>query len=148
MNDGIDRQLCSLSYTRIDDAARRIVQLGPGTLLAKLDLQSAYRIVPVHADDRPLLGVRWGNDVFLDAALPFGAEDFLSYSRRIVVVHVRRRALVRHPLLGRLPAVWRPRFQRVRRQLVARADHMQSAGRASSATENRGPGIDDHFYGD
>ena len=75
MNDGIDRQLCSLSYTRIDDAARRIVQLGPGTLLAKLDLQSAYRIVPVHADDRPLLGVRWGNDVFLDAALPFGLRS-------------------------------------------------------------------------
>ena len=75
MNDGIDRQLCSLSYTRIDDVARRIVQLGPGTLLAKLDLQSAYRIVPVHADDRPLLGVRWGNDVFLDAALPFGLRS-------------------------------------------------------------------------
>ena len=48
VNDGIDGQLCSLSYTRLDDAARRIVRSGRGTLLAKVDLQSAYRIVPVH----------------------------------------------------------------------------------------------------
>ena len=40
--------------------------------MAKLDLRLAYRYVPVHPDDRPLLGTRWNNQIFLDAALPFG----------------------------------------------------------------------------
>ena len=75
MNDGIDGQLCSLPYNRLDDAARRIVRSGRGTHLAKVDLQSAYRIVPVHPDDRPLLGLRWRKEVFLDAALPFGLRS-------------------------------------------------------------------------
>ena len=34
-----------------------MLQLGKGALLAKLDIQHAYRIVPVHPDDRHLLGM-------------------------------------------------------------------------------------------
>ena len=47
VNDGIDPDLCSLSYVTIDDAARAIVESGPGSLLAKIDIKSAYRIVCV-----------------------------------------------------------------------------------------------------
>ena len=46
INDGIDSELCSLSYASIDDAVVTILQKGEGTLLAKLHLESAYRIVP------------------------------------------------------------------------------------------------------
>lgn len=46
-----------------------------GTLLAKLDLQHAYRIVPVHPDDHHLLGSRWGREVYIDTALPFGLRS-------------------------------------------------------------------------
>ena len=49
--------------------------LGKGALLAKLDLKKAYRMVPVHPDDRWLLGVRWQDQIFLDAALPFGLRS-------------------------------------------------------------------------
>ena len=75
VNDGIDKQLSSLSYVRIDDAARRVLQTGTDTLLAKLDLQSAYKVIPVHGDDRHLLGVRWNGRVCLDTALPFGLRS-------------------------------------------------------------------------
>lgn len=75
VNDGIDPHLCSLSYVRIDEAAARIIEMGTGTQLAKLDLQNAYRFVPVHPDDQPLLGVRWQGTVLLDAALPFGLRS-------------------------------------------------------------------------
>ena len=75
VNDGIDKQLSLLSYARIDDAARRVLQTGTGTLLAKLDLQSAYRVIPVHGNDRHLLGVRWNGRVCLDTALPFGLRS-------------------------------------------------------------------------
>ena len=41
----------------------------------KLDLQNAYRMVPVHPDDHPLLGIRWGQEVYIDTALPFGLRS-------------------------------------------------------------------------
>ena len=52
VNDGIVPSLCSLSYTSVDDTAAEVLQLGKGALLAKLDIQHAYRIVPLHPDDR------------------------------------------------------------------------------------------------
>lgn len=66
VNDGIDSRLCSLSYVRVDKAAERVMALRRGSQLAKLDVQSAYRIVPVHPDDWSLLGVCWQGTVLLD----------------------------------------------------------------------------------
>ena len=37
-------------------------QLGPWIMLAKIDLHHAYRMLPVHADDHPLLGINWGGN--------------------------------------------------------------------------------------
>ena len=48
VNDGIDKNLCSLSYISVDNVARQVVELGRGTKLAKMDIKSAYRLVPVH----------------------------------------------------------------------------------------------------
>ena len=59
MNDGISSALCSLSYASVDDAADIILKLGRNTQLAKLYIKSAYRIVPVHPEDRWLLGMMW-----------------------------------------------------------------------------------------
>ena len=43
--------------------------------MLKLDLSNAYRIVPVHPDDQPLLATNWNGDTFLDRALPFGLRS-------------------------------------------------------------------------
>lgn len=59
INDGINKQLCSLSYTKIDHIVDSILQMGRDTLLAKIDIKSAFRIVPVHPADRYLLGMEW-----------------------------------------------------------------------------------------
>ncbi len=75
VNDGIDSSLCSLRYSGLDEAVAIIKRLGRGCLLAKLDLQSAYRVIPVHPDDRELLAVTWRSNIFLDAALPFGLRS-------------------------------------------------------------------------
>lgn len=75
VNDGIASELCSLSYASIDNAAQRIVKRGRGTLLAKVDLESAYRMVPVHPDDRHLLGMEWDKRLYVDTALPFGLRS-------------------------------------------------------------------------
>ena len=39
--------------------------------MAKLDIQSVYRIIPVHPDDRWLLGMRWKDDIYIDMVLHF-----------------------------------------------------------------------------
>lgn len=55
-NDGISAELCSVKYANVDSAIQLLKQSGRGALMAKLDLKSAYRMVPVHELDRPLLG--------------------------------------------------------------------------------------------
>ena len=44
-------------------------------MLLKIDLKSAYRIVPVHPADRHLLGLSWDGSVYVDQALPFGLRS-------------------------------------------------------------------------
>ena len=40
-----------------------------------MDLHQAYRNIPVHADDHPLLAIRWGQHKYVDIALPFGLRS-------------------------------------------------------------------------
>ena len=68
-NEGIDPALCSLSYVT---AASLAAKLGRGAILTKIDIESAYRNVPVHPLDRPLLGIHWKGRVYCDGMLPFG----------------------------------------------------------------------------
>ena len=75
INDGIEPELCSLSYASTDDAVSNIISMGKGTLLAKLDLESAYCIVPVNPEDRFLLGMEWKGSWYVDMVLPFSLRS-------------------------------------------------------------------------
>ena len=75
VNDGISKELSSLSYITVDSIVERVRELGQRTQLAKMDIQSAYRIVPVHEEDRPLLGVKWRDQLYVDCALSFGLRS-------------------------------------------------------------------------
>ena len=77
VNDGVDEKYCSLHYISVDNAAEAVVANGRGALLAKVDIVAAYRNIPVHPDDRWLLGMKWENNVFMDTALPFGLRSAL-----------------------------------------------------------------------
>ena len=59
VHDGIDSAFTSICYSSINYVVRIIQSLGNGTLMAKLDLKAAYRSVPVHPEDRLLLGTWW-----------------------------------------------------------------------------------------
>jgi len=72
VNDGINQTWCSLSYISVDDVTRIIARMGRGALLGKMDIKSAYRIVPVHSEDHLLLSIRWQGEVYIDTRLPFG----------------------------------------------------------------------------
>ena len=56
-NDFIEKELSTLSYISIDNIAQVVLQLGKGTLLGKMDVKEAFRLVPVHPSDRLLLGM-------------------------------------------------------------------------------------------
>ena len=75
VNDGITKESCSFHYTSINEAAKHILSSGPGTLMAKMDIQHAYRNIPVAPEDRHLLGMSWNGRLFVDRALPFGLRS-------------------------------------------------------------------------
>ena len=69
INDGIDKQLCSLSYIKVDDVVQHIIALGRG---CKLDIESAFRNIPVH----PMIGNSLAcNGTNIDTVLPFGLRS-------------------------------------------------------------------------
>ena len=53
-----------------------ILGFGPGVVvLSKVDIRSACRTVPVHPEDRWLLGMLWNGQLFVDTVLPFGLRS-------------------------------------------------------------------------
>ena len=75
VNDGIDKDLVSLTYISVDDVAAVIRRAGKGALLGKMDIKQAYWNVPVSAKDRQYLGLQWNGQVFIDGVLPFGLRS-------------------------------------------------------------------------
>ena len=75
INDGISEAICSLSYISVADAIRNIASIGQGALLAKIDIKSAYRNVPIHPEDRWLMGMSWEGALYIDTSLPFGLRS-------------------------------------------------------------------------
>ena len=75
VNDGIPKSLCSMSYITTDHAISTILALGRGTLLAKIDVKSAFRLIPVNPSDRHLLAMKWRDNIYVDTCLPFGLRS-------------------------------------------------------------------------
>ena len=52
---------CILIY-----AIRILQSLGRGAFMAKTDLKSAFRLIPIHPDDWNLLGIYWQSQYYVD----------------------------------------------------------------------------------
>ena len=75
INDHIAKDPYSLSYVRVDDAIHILQSLGKGAFMAKTDLKSAFRLIPIHPDDWNLLGILWKSQYYVDMYLPFGLRS-------------------------------------------------------------------------
>ena len=75
VNDFIDPAFSSVKYASFDDAVEHLIKLGPYTKLAKTDIDSAFRLIPIHPSDHPLLGFKFGTEFYYDCCLPFGASS-------------------------------------------------------------------------
>ena len=52
----IPKEAYALQYVRVDDAIRILLSLGPGSYMAKTDLKSAFRLIPIDPGDWHLMG--------------------------------------------------------------------------------------------
>ena len=64
VNDCINKEDFSLSYVTVDQAIDKILSLGKGCLLTKVDVETAFRIVPVKPEQWNLLGFQFDNEFF------------------------------------------------------------------------------------
>ena len=75
VNEGINPDDFSLQYVRVDEIISMVGKYGRGALMAKFDVEAAYRNVAVHPSDRFLLGMKWRDQFFVDLTLPFGLRS-------------------------------------------------------------------------
>ena len=88
INDYIDASQMPLEYCSVDDAIRMLTDSGVGALMGKIDIKSAYRLIPVREQDWPLLGYQIDGKFYHDVVLPFGCRSspFL-FSRFADAIH-------------------------------------------------------------
>ena len=75
VNDHIPTELSAVKYATIQDAVSHITKCQNVVYMAKVDIESAFRIIPVRPADRPLLGFKWRDSFYMDAVLPMGCSS-------------------------------------------------------------------------
>ncbi|KAM4031873.1 uncharacterized protein ACNLHF_019247 [Anomaloglossus baeobatrachus] len=79
VNDGISEADASVSYVSFDRAVTLLKEAGPGALMAKSDIESAFRLLPVHPDCYHLLGLSVDGFYYYDTCLPMGCSISCHY---------------------------------------------------------------------
>jgi hypothetical protein len=75
VNDGIPTDFTRVTYEDLDHCIAIIQSLGRNALIAKADLESAFRLLPIHIDDHHFLGFSWGGLFYFDKCLPMGLSQ-------------------------------------------------------------------------
>ena len=94
VNEHIDQEQFSCSYSKFDDAIDIVRTLGWGAWLAKADIRHAFRLCPVKMEQWYLLCYNWKNSFYVDTRLPFGSRSspsiFNSFAGLLawILVHV------------------------------------------------------------
>ena len=75
MNDHIDPSLTVGNYTvSSEDAVEMALSLGTGALMAKANIKSALRLLPVHPEDFNLLGFFFNGFYYYDKCMPMACS--------------------------------------------------------------------------
>jgi len=75
VNDDIPDYCSSVKYASVSDALTAIKAIGEGCFLAKTDIKSAFRIIPIHLADYSLLGMKLDKFYYFDRCLPMGLSS-------------------------------------------------------------------------
>lgn len=74
VNDAIPQDLTSVVYEDFDTVVSILAKLPMGALMAKVDIQHAFRILPIHPEDIHLFGFTWEDKFYVDKCLPMGCS--------------------------------------------------------------------------
>ena len=74
MNDFIDPSLTSVNYSNFDSVVNIIQNLGRGSLFGKMDIKSAFRLLPCHPGDFDLLCFKFQDHYYVDKRMPMGCS--------------------------------------------------------------------------
>jgi hypothetical protein len=85
VNDNIPASRTIVKYCSVEDVASHLLCIDPmgETFMAKIDLSEAYRMVPIRKSDWRFLGMRVGDDFFVDRCLPMGVSSGCQIFQRI-----------------------------------------------------------------
>ncbi|MEE4247451.1 MAG: reverse transcriptase domain-containing protein [Kangiellaceae bacterium] len=78
VNDFIDPADAVVAYESLDDVVSLVQAFGAGALIAKVDIETAFRIIPIHPADRHLLGFSFDGGFYFDKCLPMGCRTSCS----------------------------------------------------------------------
>ena len=73
VNSGFDKLDSTVKYATINDAIELILSTGERCYLAKADVASAFRVIPLHPSMYHLTGFTWKGKYYVYLALPMGA---------------------------------------------------------------------------
>lgn len=59
-----------MHYTSFDEVLDMIAERGTGAFLGKMDVRSAFRLLPVNPSNHQLVGFKFNNDFYYDMCLP------------------------------------------------------------------------------
>ena len=87
IHDSIRPDCKSVRYQSIDLACQLILKFGRKCMLSKINVEHAYKLVPVHSSDFHLLGFTFDDGYYFDKTLPMGLSHscslFTSFSNAI-----------------------------------------------------------------
>jgi hypothetical protein len=72
VNDGIPKHYGSIEYETFQHAFQIIAKMGPGAVLVKRDLKSAFRFIPISPHGQWRLLYQWDDKFYIELFLPFG----------------------------------------------------------------------------
>lgn len=72
VNDGVNGNEFSMHYIKLDQIIHMVAKYGPGAMMAKFDVELAYRNVAILPEDRYHLGMKWQGQFYFHLAFRFG----------------------------------------------------------------------------
>ena len=74
VNDAIPAELASVKYATFIQAVKLKRSLAKGALMAKCDVEAAFRLLPVHPHDFKFLGFKFEGNYYVGKAMPMGCS--------------------------------------------------------------------------
>lgn len=75
VNDLINKEQCSLTYVKINEAIQRIIQYEKGALMCKTDISDAFKLIPILPSQHHLFCVKWQGFYYYYTRHVFGCRS-------------------------------------------------------------------------